>query len=73
MELEQVLANLKDAGCDDRAIDEAKKLCQTGKYDELHLHFRRCRAELMDELHESQRKVDRLDYLIRQTEKARVI
>ena len=33
-------------------------------------YFRKCRCIRMDELHETQRKVDRLDYLIRQTAKA---
>ena len=67
--LEQILTNLKDAGCNDTDLDKAEKLYQTGDMSALILHFRKCRCALMDDLHESQRKVDRLDYLIRETSK----
>ena len=32
-------------------------------------YFRKCRCSRMEELHESQRRVDCLDFLIRQTAK----
>ena len=33
---------------------------------------KKCRCGLIDEMHESQRKVDRMDYLIRKAEKETV-
>ena len=69
-ELEKILTNLSDAGCDEEELEKAHRLFDTGDSEALIRHFRKCRSGLMEELHESQRKVDCLDYLIRQTAKA---
>lgn len=63
--LEQILTNMKDAGCEDSALEQAANLYRAGNAEALILHLRRCRCGLMDELHQAQRKVDCLDYLIR--------
>ena len=68
-ELEQILTNLSDAGCGSEELEKARKLYEAGDMEALIRHFRRCRCSRMEELHESQRKVDCLDYLIRQTAK----
>ena len=69
-ELERILTNLKDAGCRREEIENATQLYKTGNTEALIRYFRKCRCSRMEELHESQRKVDCLDYLIRQTQKA---
>ena len=69
-ELEKILTNMKDAGCGSDDLEKAKRLYEAGDADALIRYFRRCRCSRMEELHESQRKVDCLDYLIRQTAKA---
>ena len=68
-ELEKILTNLSDAGCGSEELEKARKLYEAGDMEDLIRHFRRCRCSRMEELHESQRKVDCLDYLIRQTAK----
>ena len=68
-ELEQILTNLSDAGCGSEELEKARKLYEAGDMEALLRYFRKCRCSRMDELHESQRKVDCLDYLIRQTAK----
>ena len=65
--LKEILENLKDAGCADSDLKKAEHLCQNGDIKDLILFLRRCRCSRMEELRESQRKVDCLDYLIRQT------
>ena len=60
---------LADAGCAGDAVRGAARLLEAGRADELVLHLRRCRCELVDAMHESQRRVDRMDCLIRQIEK----
>jgi hypothetical protein len=70
-ELEKILGGLSDAGCGSLDLKKAKLLYEAGDADALIRHFRKCRCDLMDELHKSQRKVDCMDYLIRQTEKAK--
>lgn len=68
-ELEKILTNLSDAGCGSEELEKARKLYKAGDMEALIRHFRRCRCSRMEELHESQRKVDCLDFLIRQTAK----
>lgn len=69
-ELDQMLSNLADAGCGQEELEHAAQLYETGDAEALLRHFRKCRSRRMDELHEVQRKVDRLDFLIRQKTKA---
>ena len=68
-ELEKILTNLSDAGCGSEELEKARKLYEAGDAEALIRYFRKCRCSLMEELHESQRQVDRLDHLIRQTAK----
>ena len=56
--------NLRDAGCCDEFIREFTELGRTGKEAEQRRLLSKRRAELLDELHESQRRIDCLDYLI---------
>ena len=69
-ELEKILSNLSDAGCGNDELEHAKQLYEAGDTEALIRYFRKCRSRRMDELHEVQRKVDRLDFLIRQKTKA---
>ena len=70
-ELETILTNMKDAGCEEKTLKTAELLFTEHDADAMNRLLRRCRCSLIEELHEGQRKVDRLDYLIRQTEKIR--
>ncbi len=67
--LNDMIAAMYDAGFGSDEITNAELLYQSGHTKELIRHLRKCRCELMEQLHESQRKVDRIDYLIRQNEK----
>ena len=68
-ELERILTNLSDAGCRSEELEKARKLCEAGDAEALIRYLRKCRCSRMEELHKSQRKVDCLDFLIRQTAK----
>ena len=72
-ELEKILINLSDAGCGSGELETAEQLYEAGDADALILFFRKCRCSRMAELHENQRKVDCLDFLIRRTEKIRTV
>ena len=63
---------LSEAGCGQHTVEGAARLMEAGQRDELIRCLRRCRCELVDAMHESQRRVDRLDRLIRQAEKTSV-
>ena len=64
LELQAMLDNLADAGCTKHDAEIAGELYKNGQLDELIRLLKKCRCSLMDEMHESQRKVDRMDYLI---------
>ena len=49
--------------------EEDLLLYRAGRLEELKKALRKQRCALMDEVHESQRKVDRIDTVIRQIEK----
>ena len=62
-------ACLTDAGFSGEAVIEAVRLCEAGQKEDLVRFLRVKRCDLIEELHESQKKIDRFDYMIRQTEK----
>ena len=66
---EHIRTTMCAAGCSEAEIADALRECRTGDPAGLLHQLRKCRCLRMEELHESQRRVDRLDYLIRQTQK----
>ena len=62
-------ACLSDSGFTDEAVSEAVRLSEAGQKEDLIRYLRIKRCGLIEELHESQKKIDRFDYMIRQTEK----
>ena len=62
-------ACLSDAGFTDDAVSEAVRLSEAGQKEDLIRYLRIKRCGLIEELHESQKKIDRIDYMIRHTEK----
>ena len=68
--MESIIGNMRDAGCSDADIERVGNLYEAGLETEIVKCLRRCRCDLIDELHRSQRKVDCMDRLIRSTEKA---
>lgn len=60
---------LSDAGFSGETILEAARLCEAGNRKDLVRFLRVRRCDLIEDLHERQKKIDRFDYMIRQTEK----
>lgn len=56
--------NLRDAGCCEEFIREFTELGRGGRESEQRRLLSKRRAELLDDLHESQRRIDCLDFLI---------
>ena len=65
---ERLLAGMADAGCTKEEIKRAGCFLKADSFDELTKFLKQCRCTLMEQMHESQKRVDRMDYLIRQTE-----
>ena len=66
---EQLMQGLSDAGCDAAACWAICSLFEAGNTREMLRRMKLRRCELVDEMHDSQRKVDRMDYLIHAQEK----
>ena len=69
MEIKVLIDGLTANGCSSEGASRAKALYEAGDMDALIKHLRKCRCDLVEEMHDSQRRVDRMDYLIRQAQK----
>ena len=58
---------MTDAGCSNSVIQRAELLYQNGKSEDLIRCLRSCRCDALEEIHEKQKQLDRLDQLIRIT------
>ena len=56
---------MTDAGCSAAAVQRAEGLFQSGKTEDLIHCLRSCRSNVLEEIHEKQKTLDRLDMLIR--------
>ena len=73
MEVKKMIECLSDIGLGDEQKRMAKLLFESGQNSELIGYLKKCRCNLMDEMHESQRRVDRMDYLIRRAENMTIV
>ncbi len=67
--MDELTQSLEDAGCDAEMIGTVRRLYDSGQVNDAVRVLRRHRCELMDQLHESQSRVDCLDFLVRSIEK----
>jgi len=56
---------MEDAGCSASAISRAESLLQAGAVEDLIRCLRSCRCDTLEQIHEKQKQLDRLDMLIR--------
>ena len=66
---EQLIQGLSDAGCNEDTAAMIGSLYEAGSYEEALHQMKKARCMLIDQMHESQRRVDRMDFLIRNQEK----
>ena len=64
-EIEMIIANMTSCGCSDADTDKVRRMHEAGMDTEILQCLRSCRCTLLDELHDKQRNVDRIDSLIR--------
>ena len=58
---------MTDAGCSEKSIRRAEHFYQNGSAEGLIRCLRSCRCDALEEIHEKQRQLDKLDRLIRET------
>ena len=66
---EELIQGLSEAGCSAETARRIGSLYEAGSYDDVLRQMKVQRCVLIDEMHLSQRKVDRMDFLIRHQEK----
>lgn len=66
-----LLENLEDAGCDAQFAERFLALEQSGRHQEQLRLLSGHRRKLLDRLHQEERRIDCLDYLVYQLEKRR--
>ena len=64
-DIEMIIANMMAAGCSDADAGKVRRMQEAGMDNEILQCLRSCRCTLLDELHDKQRNVDRMDSLIR--------
>ena len=64
-----IIQNLRDSGCSEEMVTRIYGMYQAGQIDDAIRSLRSLRCGLMDELHESQSKVDCLDFLVHRLQK----
>ena len=70
MTAEKMRQTLEDAGCDSGQTNRILRVYEHGSERELLHALKKYRCELMEILHEKQKCVDRIDFLIREQTKA---
>lgn len=65
-----ILQNLEDAGCGEELTENCMNAVKNGRSDELLRLLTEYRADLLKRVHNGQKQLDCLDYLIYQTEKS---
>lgn len=58
--------NLIDAGCEQGTAEQCISLMKAGKHTDLLRLLSRHRADLLDTVHENQKRIDCLDFLVYQ-------
>lgn len=58
---------MSDAGCSETRIRRAEQFYRRGSTEDLIRCLRSCRCDALEEIHEKQKQLDRLDKLIRET------
>ena len=66
---EDLIQNLKDAGCDRNAISDFMDLSDNGKTKEELDLLSKHRRQMLDKMHDIQKNISCLDYLIYQIKK----
>lgn len=66
-EIKAIIEDMKAAGCGSEDTDRVLRMHEAGMDEEILICLRKCRCSMLDELHERQRKIDRIDRVIRRT------
>lgn len=69
MNRDELIRNLRDAGCGEETVSSFLGLFESGESAKAKMLLSRHRKELLDGIHEEERKISCLDYLVFQLSK----
>lgn len=69
---EAIIQNLKDAGCSQDTVECCLFCLEHGKKEELLKRLEKHRKGLLDEVHEGEKQIDCLDYLVFQIDRCSI-
>lgn len=67
----EIRENLFDAGCSEKETESILKCICTDNQKEAEKRIARCRKRELQKIHEGQKRIDRLDYLVWEINKGR--
>ncbi len=68
---QDIIQNLKDAGCDDKQIQELQELYEQGQKEKMHKILEKHRKNILDKVHKNEKQIDCIDYFIYQMERGK--
>ncbi|MCQ2510707.1 MAG: hypothetical protein MJ116_09625 [Lachnospiraceae bacterium] len=71
-DVQELKARLEEVGCDEKLTDQVIAFLLNGDTESARMFLRRHRKQLMEELHESEKRVDDLDLLVYQISKEKL-
>lgn len=66
---EDIIQNLKDAGCDNKQIQELLELYKNGEKEKVHKILDEHRKNVLNKVHKNEKQIDCIDYFIYQMER----
>lgn len=66
---EDMIENLKDAGCDNKQIQVLLELYKNGEKEKVHKILDKHRKNVLNKVHKNEKQIDRIDYFIYQMER----
>ncbi len=69
LEQQEIMENLLDAGCNEQEIRRIMDCLQNGNENDMKKLIAQCRKKQLARLHDSQKCIDRLDFLCYRIEK----
>ncbi len=63
---DDIIQNLKDAGCSSKQIKELMELYREGKKDKIYSIMEKHRYEVLNNIHKNEKQIDCIDYFIYQ-------
>ena len=70
---QDIIQNLKDAGCNNKQIQELLELYKQGQKEKVHKILEKHRENILDKVHRNEKEINCIDYFIYRMDKEKRI